>query len=113
MICSKQFTLCECCGKQLPPTKKLCPDCETQYNRELSKLLSQGKPCNPRHIARKIFRKNNPDHRYLLRDIPSHLWQQLKFTATKEDEPVRAVIFKAVHLYLINDNTRANSKKKG
>lgn len=79
----------------------LCKTCDADVQIEIAQLRKQGQPVNVLHIARRMFRDQNPaPGTYLLRDIPPKLWSDVEHRAVDEQGSVRDVILGALFAYL-------------
>ena len=96
--------LCAACGTKQAflciGGTPLCRDCEPDIRAEIETLRAKNKPVNVLHIARKYFRCHQSNAKYLLRDIPVELWQQVKHRAIDDNVGIREVIFKSLYNYL-------------
>lgn len=79
----------------------LCRDCDPLVREVMDAHRANGKPVNVLHIAKKMFREANPGGGgYLLRDIPSEMWQRAQHRAVDEQISLRDLILKSLHAYL-------------
>lgn len=79
----------------------LCKTCDADVQIEMAILRKAGKPVNVLHIARRMFREQQPaPGTYLLRDIPSKLWADVEHQAIDDNASVRDVILAALFAYL-------------
>lgn len=92
---------CEACGT----TKNingslggvlLCKEHFADISAEVDQLHAAGKQVNVSGIARRMFRENFSTGNYILRDIPSELWDQAKHRAVDEGISLRELIFDAL-----------------
>lgn len=96
---------CEACGT----TKNvygslggvmLCKAHYADITAEVEKLRSEGKQVNVMGIARQMFREQYSTGNYILRDIPSELWDGAKDRAHGEGISLRELILNAIQAYL-------------
>lgn len=97
---------CEACGT----TKNiggslggvmLCKEHYADISAMAEELHAQGKPVDVTLIARKMFREQYSTSGYLLRDIPSELWDRAKHRAIDEGVSLRELILVALESYLV------------
>ena len=95
---------CEACGT----TKNingslggvlLCKEHFADISARVDQLHTEGKQVNVMGIARAMFREQFSTGNYILRDIPSELWDKAKHKAV-EDGSLREVILNALERYL-------------
>ena len=78
----------------------LCNDCEPEIRVEMDALRAAGKPVNVLHIAKRIYRETHSDGNYLLRDVPTALWDKAKHRAVDDGDSLRNLVLKALISYL-------------
>ena len=97
--------LCDVCGKPIVGGigmggALLCRQCEPDIRIEMDALRAAGKPVNVMHIARRLYRETNSSGNYLLRDIPTDLWDKAKHRGVDDGDSLRDLIIKALNKYL-------------
>jgi hypothetical protein len=99
---------CEACGT----TKNiigslggvlLCKDHFADISAEVDALRAEGKQVNVMGIARRMFREQFSTGNYILRDIPSELWDKAKHRAIEEGVSLRELILNAIEEYVKHD----------
>lgn len=97
--------LCDACGSPTAYVSMggatLCKGCSADIEAEMKQLRKDGKPVNVLHIARRMFREQVPaPGSYLLRDIPSALWQHAQHRAIDDNVSLRDLLISALYSYL-------------
>jgi hypothetical protein len=96
---------CEACGT----TKNingslggvlLCKEHFADISAEVEKLHAKGKQVNVSGIARRMFREQFSTGNYILRDIPSDLWDKAKHRAVDDGVSLRELILDALQKHL-------------
>lgn len=70
----------------------LCRPCAADVRAEIDQLRAGGKPVNAMHIARRMFRENHSAGDYLLRDIPTDLWDTARAVARERGQSLRDML---------------------
>jgi hypothetical protein len=96
---------CEACGT----TKNvygslggvlLCKEHYADISAQVEALRAEGKQVNVMGIARQMFRVQFSTGNYILRDIPSELWERAKRKAFADGVSLREVVLQALDQYL-------------
>ena len=96
---------CEACGttKNISGSLggvMLCKEHYADISAQVDELHAQGKPVDVTRIARSMYREQYSMGGYLLRDIPSELWDRAKHRAIDEGISLRELILSALESYL-------------
>jgi hypothetical protein len=78
----------------------LCRDHYTDISAQVEALHAEGKQVNVAGIARQMFRDQFSTGDYILRDIPSDLWDKAKHRAIDDGVSLRELILQSVEKYL-------------
>jgi hypothetical protein len=78
----------------------ICRQCEPEVSAEISSIRAQGKPVNAAHIAHRIYKETHSGGNYLIRDIPTDLWDRAKHRAVDDGVSLRELVLLALASYL-------------
>lgn len=80
---------------------KTCPTCMEKINIKIETLMVENRPINLKHISRRVLEQNTDKLlTYTLRDIPNHLWNNVKQQSIRDKVPIRSIIIHALLNYL-------------
>lgn len=93
-------TPCVGCGRPDARTAlggvMLCATCNLVVRERIESARAAGKPVDAAREARDLFRTENSVGSYLLRDIPTDLWQAAKHVAVDRGMSLRDLILDAL-----------------
>lgn len=75
---------------------QLCATCDPKIRAEIDALRAAGKPVDVSRIAMALFRAVNSVGSYLLRDIPTSLWDEAKHVSVDRGVSLRELILAAL-----------------
>lgn len=78
----------------------LCKAHMADIEAEVMTLRASGKQVNVMGIARQMFREQYSTGNYILRDVPSELWDAAKRKAFNDGVSLRELILEAVQEYV-------------
>ena len=79
---------------------QLCATCDPKIRVEIDSLRAAGKPVDVSRIALALFRAENSVGSYLLRDIPTELWDAAKHEAINKGISLRELLLDALRAYI-------------
>jgi hypothetical protein len=96
---------CEACGTTqniggILGGVTLCKPHYANIQVEVQELRAQGKQVNIAGIARKMYREQHSTSNYILRDVPSNLWNKAKHKAIDDGVSLREIVLIALEKYL-------------